>query len=152
MWLYPHPFFSKIIDLVADECLRHAALPVAFVLVKAHSVISTLMAVASTGQRQQGSAGTRQPQQLLLARENIPQERLVLYEVTGLADEGRAVDALYLDFRKAFNSVSHNILIDKLTKYGLDKWTMRWTENWLNCQAQGGLISSTKSNWVKFTS
>lgn len=28
--------------------------------------------MASTGQHQQGSPGTRQPQELLLARENIP--------------------------------------------------------------------------------
>lgn len=45
MWLYPHPFFSKIDDLVAQECLCHAALLVAFVLVKDHSgVISPLTA------------------------------------------------------------------------------------------------------------
>ena len=62
------------------------------------------------------------------------------------------MDAVYLDLRKAFNSVSHNILIDKLAKHGLDKWTMRWTENWLNCRAQGVLISNTKSTWTKFTS
>lgn len=22
-------------------------------------------------------------------------------------------------------------------RYGLDKWTVRWSENWLNCQAEG---------------
>ncbi|KAK4830032.1 hypothetical protein QYF61_008370 [Mycteria americana] len=39
--------------------------------------------------------------------------------MTGLMDKGRAVAAVPLDFRKAFNSVSHSILKDKLVKYGL---------------------------------
>jgi len=43
-------------------------------------------------------------------------------------DEGRAVNAIYLDFCKAFDTVSHNIVIDKLTKYKLDKWTVRWID------------------------
>jgi len=39
------------------------------------------------------------------------------------------VDAVYLDFRKAFDTVSHNILVGKLRKCGIDKWTVIWTEN-----------------------
>ncbi|KAJ7404061.1 hypothetical protein BTVI_73968 [Pitangus sulphuratus] len=35
-------------------------------------------------------------------------------------DEGRAMDIVYLDFIKAFNTVSHNILIGKLRKCGLN--------------------------------
>lgn len=46
-------------------------------------------------------------------------------EVTRLVDRGRAV-VVYLDFSKAFDSVSHNILIDKLTKYSLRKWAVKW--------------------------
>ncbi|KAK4826699.1 hypothetical protein QYF61_010708 [Mycteria americana] len=51
-------------------------------------------------------------------------------EVTGLVDNAREVDVVYLYLIKAFDPVSHNILIDELTKYGLCKWTVRWIENW----------------------
>jgi len=34
--------------------------------------------------------------------------------MTGWVDEGRAVDVVYLDYRKAFDTVSCNILLGKL--------------------------------------
>ena len=41
-------------------------------------------------------------------------------------DEGRAVDVIYLDFSKTFDTVSHNILVDNLVK----KWTGQMDHNW----------------------
>ncbi|GAB0208584.1 mitochondrial enolase superfamily member 1 [Grus japonensis] len=68
-------------------------------------------------------------------------------DMTGWVDEGRAVDVVYLDFSKAFDKVSHNILVSKLRKCGLDEWTVRWVENWLNGRAQRVVISSAESSW-----
>ncbi|GAB0209450.1 mitochondrial enolase superfamily member 1 [Grus japonensis] len=67
--------------------------------------------------------------------------------MTGWVDEGRAVDVVCLDFSKAFDTVSHNILIGKLRKCGLDEWTVRWVENWLNGRAQRVVISGTEPSW-----
>jgi len=57
------------------------------------------------------------------------------------------VDVVYLDFSKASDTVSHNIIIENLTKYGLDTWTVRCSENWLNGWSQRVVISGTKSCW-----
>lgn len=43
------------------------------------------------------------------------------------------MDFVDLSFSKAFGTVDHSILIDKLMKYRLDKWTLRWTESWSSC-------------------
>ncbi|GAB0202599.1 mitochondrial enolase superfamily member 1 [Grus japonensis] len=67
--------------------------------------------------------------------------------MTGWVDEGRAVDVVYLVFSKAFDTVSHNILVSKLRKCGLDEWTVRWVENWLNGRAQRVVISGAESSW-----
>ncbi|PKU35402.1 rna-directed dna polymerase from mobile element jockey- hypothetical protein [Limosa lapponica baueri] len=56
--------------------------------------------------------------------------------ITGWIDEGRALDVVYLDFSKAFDTVSHSILIDKFRKCGLEEWTVTWIENWLKDRAQ----------------
>ncbi|GAB0181788.1 mitochondrial enolase superfamily member 1 [Grus japonensis] len=61
--------------------------------------------------------------------------------------EGRAVGVVYLDFSKAFDTISHNILVSKLRKCGLDEWTARWTGNWLNGRAQRVVISGAESSW-----
>ena len=72
---------------------------------------------------------------------------VVFYNVRScFVDEETAVNISYLGFRKAFDIVSHNIFIDKLIKYRLGKWTVTWTENWLNCQTYRVVFCSMKSS------
>ncbi|CAM4445046.1 unnamed protein product [Caretta caretta] len=73
-------------------------------------------------------------------------------EITGSVDEGKAVDVLFLDFNKAFDTVSHSILASKLKKYGLDEWTIRWIESWLDCWAQRVVINGSMSSWQPVSS
>lgn len=63
---------------------------------------------------------------------------------TGWTDEGRAVDVVYMNFSKAFDSVCHDILRGKLRERGLDEWTLTWIENYLNVRAKRVVISGTE--------
>ncbi|CAM4499672.1 unnamed protein product [Lepidochelys kempii] len=73
-------------------------------------------------------------------------------EITGSVDEGKAVDVLFLDFSKAFDTVSHSILVSKLRKYGLDECTIRWVESWLDCRARRVVINGSMSSWQPVSS
>ncbi|RMC12097.1 hypothetical protein DUI87_11232 [Hirundo rustica rustica] len=56
-------------------------------------------------------------------------------------DPGKAVDVVYLDFSKAFDTVSHSILLDKLAAHGLDSSTLRRVRNWLDGRAQRVVVN-----------
>ncbi|CAM5167297.1 unnamed protein product [Natator depressus] len=73
-------------------------------------------------------------------------------EITGSVDEGKAVDMLFLEFSKAFDTVSHSILVSKLKKYVLAGCTTRWVESWLDCRAQRVVINGSMSSWQPVSS
>ena len=49
-------------------------------------------------------------------------------EVTSLVDKETAVGIVYRDLRKAFDTISHKILQDKVLQSGLDEQAVRWIE------------------------
>ncbi|GAB0183681.1 mitochondrial enolase superfamily member 1 [Grus japonensis] len=76
----------------------------------------------------------------------------ITWHVTHLVDEGKAVDVVYLDFSKAFDTVSHSILLEKLAAHGLDGHTLCWVKNWLDGWAQRVVVNGVKSSWWPVTS
>ena len=62
-------------------------------------------------------------------------------------DEGRAVDAVHLDFSRAFDTVSHSILLGKLAACSLDRYTLLWVKNWLEGRAQRMVVNGVKCSW-----
>ncbi|PKU28841.1 rna-directed dna polymerase from mobile element jockey-like [Limosa lapponica baueri] len=58
-------------------------------------------------------------------------------DMTGLVDKGRALDIVNLALRKAFKTVCHKNLIEKINEVWAE---VRWIENWLDNQAQRVVI------------
>ncbi|KAK4825912.1 hypothetical protein QYF61_003407 [Mycteria americana] len=71
---------------------------------------------------------------------------------TCLVDEEKAVDVVYLDFSKAFDMVSHSILLEKLAAHGLDGCTLHWVKNWLGGRDQRVVVNGVYSSWWLVTS
>ena len=51
-------------------------------------------------------------------------------------DSGCYVGALFLDLRKAFDTVNHTILLNKLSDVGVQTTSLRWFENYLEDRTQ----------------
>ncbi|RMC21362.1 hypothetical protein DUI87_02224 [Hirundo rustica rustica] len=68
-------------------------------------------------------------------------------QVTLLVDVGKAVDVVYLDLSKAFDTVSHSKLPEKLGARGLDRNTLCWFKKWLHVRAQRVVVNGAASSW-----
>ncbi|RMC21705.1 hypothetical protein DUI87_02573 [Hirundo rustica rustica] len=53
-------------------------------------------------------------------------------KMTHLMDQGEVVDVVYLDFSKAFDTISHSILLEKLAAHGLVYCTVYWVKSYLD--------------------
>ena len=71
---------------------------------------------------------------------------------TEIIDEGDGIDVAYLDFRKAFDLVSHKHLIYKMSKYGITNQVLNWVKAFLNQRTQRVVVRGTTSDPFNVTS
>ncbi len=57
-------------------------------------------------------------------------------KVKSLLDKGGVVGAVFLDLRKAFDTLNHRILLSKLLSFNFSPHTLRWIESYLSGRTQ----------------
>lgn len=71
---------------------------------------------------------------------------------TKALDDGYGIDIVYLDFRKAFDSVPHQRLLAKLKGYGITGKVWEWIESFLTTRTMRVGVRNTFSKWFDVTS
>ena len=71
---------------------------------------------------------------------------------TEILEQGDAVDVIYTDFSKAFDSVPHQRLLTKLKQIGIVGNTLEWIKGFLNDRVQRVRIDDKFSEWMKVKS
>ncbi len=90
------------------------------------------------------------PQHCFLPRRSTLTNLLVAEElITKWLDEGSAVDMIYLDFSKAFDSVNHRLLLHKLREYGIAPIVISWVECFLSRRTLQENVNGTLSQMAE---
>ena len=58
------------------------------------------------------------------------------------------MDVAYFDYAKAFDKVSHRLLLTKIKAYGIDGLLFAWLSDYLNDRRQRVLVGEAKSPWL----
>jgi hypothetical protein len=62
---------------------------------------------------------------------------------------GKQTDVLIMDFSKAFDKVSHSLLVHKLDHYGIRGKTNTWIQNFLSDRSQAVVGDGEKSSYIE---
>ena len=75
-----------------------------------------------------------------------------LEEVTSILEAGDCIDAVYLDFSKAFDKVPTARLLEKVKAHGINGKVNDWLKAWLTDRTQRVVLNGKKSGWKPVTS
>ena len=77
---------------------------------------------------------------------------LCLERWTASLDSGNSIDVAYFDYSKAFDKVSHRLLMVKIKAYGIDGLLLAWIETYLRDRKQRVVVGNAKSSWLEVVS
>ena len=70
---------------------------------------------------------------------------ILLDKLTKALDDGKKAIGIFLDFSKAFDTVNHDILLDKLFHYGIRGPAYKWFQSYLSDRSQYVTYNGVKS-------
>jgi hypothetical protein len=73
-------------------------------------------------------------------------------DVSSNMSSGKQTNVLVMDFSKAFDKVSHSLLIHKLNHYGIRGKTNTWIQNFLSNRTQAVVVGGETSNSISVES
>ena len=76
---------------------------------------------------------------------------ILLEKITSSLDKGEFTISLFIDFRKAFDTVDHHILLDKLFHYGIHGKSHDWIKSYLSDRYQYVSYNGSNSTTQKIT-
>ena len=79
-------------------------------------------------------------------RSTMYQLLLVYHDISTWLDEGNVVDLILFDFSKAFDVVSHAILLDKLSRLGVEANLISWIKDFLVGRTMSVSVKGERSN------
>lgn len=79
-------------------------------------------------------------------RSTVAQLLLTVEEWTNALDNRKNVDSVFLDIRKAFDSVSHSKMVQILESKGVSGPLLKWFQNYLSDRQQFVFLDDTESN------
>ena len=85
-------------------------------------------------------------------RSTVTQLLAVLDLWTDIIDRGGNFDTVYLDFAKAFDSVSHIRLLRKLESCNVTDRVLKWIEAFLTDRRQRVVLDGVASTWLPILS
>jgi hypothetical protein len=71
----------------------------------------------------------------------------VLDKWTDALDLGYSIDCVYMDYQKAFDTVPHKRLHQKLTSYGINEKLIAWIHSFLSDRVQQVGVNGERSAW-----
>ena len=86
------------------------------------------------------------------SRSCVTQLLQLVHEWLQALDKLGSIDAVFLDFAKAFDKVSHAHLLYKLECYGIKGQILTWLRDFLTSRKQRVVIEGQASDWLNVTS
>ena len=89
---------------------------------------------------------SRKQHGFISGRSTVTQLLKYLHKCAQSVATGKVVDAIYLDFEKAFDTVPHHRLLGKLKAYGINGCIFNWVSNYLINRTQVVAVNGAESN------